>query len=62
MGRILGVTGSERAAPGMTRRRRVGAAALALAGLVVLSTAIRFASAQAFTTPWIGPSRWCTLL
>ncbi len=49
------MTGSERAAPGMTRRRRVGAAALALAGLVVLSTAIRFASAQAFTTPWIAP-------
>jgi hypothetical protein len=49
------VTGSETAAPGRTRRRRVGAAALALAGLVVLSTAIRFAAAQAFTTPWIAP-------
>ena len=30
-------------------------AALAVAGLVVVSTAIRFAAAQAFTTPWIAP-------
>ena len=49
------MTGSDTAAPDTTQRRRLGAAALALGGLVVLSTAIRFAAAQAFTTPWIAP-------
>ena len=28
---------------------------IVLAGLVLASTAIRFAAAQAFTTPWIAP-------
>ena len=50
-----GVTGSETATPEARRPRRVSHAALAVAGLVVLSTAIRFAAAQAFTTPWIAP-------
>jgi 4-amino-4-deoxy-L-arabinose transferase-like glycosyltransferase len=49
------VTGLETEAPGTTPRRRVGAATLALAALVLLSTGIRFGAAQAFTTPWIAP-------
>jgi hypothetical protein len=49
------VTGSETVAPGGARTRRLPRAALAVAGLVVLSTAVRFAAAQAFTTPWIAP-------
>ena len=42
------VTGSETA-------RRVPWTAIALAGLVVASTVVRFAVAQRFTTPWIAP-------
>ena len=49
------MTGPETATPGAPRSRRVSHAAVAVAGLVVLSTAIRFAAAQAFTTPWIAP-------
>ena len=37
------------------RGRWPSRALLAVAGLVVASTAIRFAAAQAFTTPWIAP-------
>lgn len=49
------MTGSETASPGAPRSHRVSRAALVVAGLVILSTAIRFAAAQAFTTPWIVP-------
>ena len=50
------MTGSETAtAAAPCRGRRVPHAALAVAGLVVASTVIRFAAAQAFTTPWIAP-------
>jgi hypothetical protein len=35
--------------------RRVSRAALVVAGLVVVSTLVRFSVAQAFTTPWIAP-------
>jgi Dolichyl-phosphate-mannose-protein mannosyltransferase len=48
------VTGSATAVGG-SRPRGVPRAALALAALVVASTAIRFAAAQTFTTPWIAP-------
>lgn len=48
------MTGSDRVTGG-SRRRRPSRAALAVAALVVASTAIRFAAAQAFTTPWIAP-------
>ncbi len=48
------MTGSE-TVTNDARRRRPSRAALAVAGLVVASTAIRFAAAQAFTTPWIAP-------
>jgi hypothetical protein len=40
---------------GETPARRVSHAALAVAGLVVASTLVRFGVAQAFTTPWIAP-------
>ena len=49
------MTGSETATVGAARARRIPRAALVLAGLVVASTAIRFAVAQTFTTPWIAP-------
>jgi hypothetical protein len=49
------VTGSETATLVTPRRRRLSHAALAVVGLVVLSTAARFAAAQAFSTPWIAP-------
>ncbi|HKP09684.1 MAG TPA: hypothetical protein VJT76_03060, partial [Gaiella sp.] len=49
------MTGSEAAVPDPPRARRVPSAALALVGLVVASTLVRFAIAQAFTTPWIAP-------
>jgi hypothetical protein len=48
------VTGSETVANG-TPGRRPSHAALAVGGLVLASTVIRFAAAQAFTTPWIAP-------
>ena len=47
------MTGSETVTPHAARPRRIARATLLLAGLVVASTAIRFAVAQAFTTPWI---------
>jgi 4-amino-4-deoxy-L-arabinose transferase-like glycosyltransferase len=44
------------AAAGDARRAgRVSRAALVVAGLVVVSTLVRFGVAQAFTTPWIAP-------
>ena len=49
------VPGSETVTPDRPRGRHVPRAALAVAGLVVVSTAVRFAAAQAFTTPWIAP-------
>jgi hypothetical protein len=49
------VTGSETATVDAPRTRGVSTAALAVAGLVVVSTLVRFAIAQAFTTPWIAP-------
>jgi hypothetical protein len=50
-----GVTGSETATLAPPRARRVSNSALAVVGLVVVSTAARFAAAQAFSTPWIAP-------
>jgi hypothetical protein len=49
------VTGSETATERAPRGRRVSRAALAVGALVVASTVVRFAVAQAFTTPWIAP-------
>ncbi|HEY1318473.1 MAG TPA: glycosyltransferase family 39 protein [Gaiella sp.] len=49
------MTGSETATLDATRAGRVSHAALAVVGLVVASTLLRFAVAQAFTTPWIAP-------
>ena len=50
------MTGSETAAAlGASRARGISWAALGLAGLVLVSTLVRFAVAQAFTTPWIAP-------
>ena len=49
------MTGSETATEDASRARRFPPAALAVAGLVVLSTVVRFAAAQAFTAPWIAP-------
>jgi hypothetical protein len=49
------VTGSETATLDAPRARGVSPTALAVAGVVVASTLIRFAIAQAFTTPWIAP-------
>lgn len=48
------MTGSE-TATAVSRPRAVPWAAVGLVGLVVVSTGIRFAAAQAFTTPWIAP-------
>ena len=50
-----GVTGSETATAVPSRPRRVSRTALAVLGLIVVSTAARFAAAQAFSTPWIAP-------
>jgi 4-amino-4-deoxy-L-arabinose transferase-like glycosyltransferase len=50
-----GVTGSRTVAVDRPRARRVSLAVLCVAGLVVVSTVVRFAVAQAFTTPWIAP-------
>lgn len=49
------VTGSETATTAARRWRGLSRAAIAVGALVVLSTAVRFAAAQAFTTPWIAP-------
>ena len=49
------VTGSETATIDAPRARGISHAAIAVAGLVVASTLIRLAVAQAFTTPWIAP-------
>lgn len=49
------MTGSETATAQERSGRRVPHAGLVVAGLVIASTAIRFAAAQAFTTPWIAP-------
>jgi 4-amino-4-deoxy-L-arabinose transferase-like glycosyltransferase len=49
------VTGSETATAVAPRVRHVSRSALAVAGLVVASTLVRFGVAQAFTTPWIAP-------
>ena len=49
------MTGSEAAVLDPPRARRMPSVALALVGLVVASTLVRFAIAQAFTTPWIAP-------
>lgn len=49
------MTGSETVTPATPRAWRVPRVVLALAGLVVLSTVVRFAVAQTYTTPWIAP-------
>src|SRR6188472_851167 len=49
------VNGSETATFRVPRARRISRAALVVAGLVVASTLLRLAVAQAFTTPWIAP-------
>ena len=49
------MSGSDTAAHGGTGARRVHPAILAVAALIVVSTAVRFAVAQTFTTPWIAP-------
>ncbi len=49
------MTGSETATDANAHARRLRHPALVLAGLVVASTAIRFAVSQSFTTPWIAP-------
>lgn len=49
------MTGSETATAPSSQQRRLPLPVLWLAGLVVASTAVRFAAAQAFTTPWIAP-------
>ena len=49
------MTDSERATDARPPARKLPRAALVLAGLVVASTAIRFAVSQSFTTPWIAP-------
>ena len=48
------MTGSETAPP-LRRARGAPRARRSPCGLVLVSTAIRFAAAQAFTTPWIAP-------
>ncbi len=48
------MTGSKTGANG-SGREGLSRGALAVAGLVIASTAIRFGVAQAFTTPWIAP-------
>ena len=49
------MTGSETATSASPRPRRTSRTALAVVGLIVVSTAARFAAAQAFSTPWIAP-------
>src|SRR5688572_31334026 len=49
------VTGSETVDAEGSRTHHARTAAFAIAGLVVLSTIVRFAVAQTFTTPWIAP-------
>jgi hypothetical protein len=49
------VSGSETATSAASARRRLARPALVLASLVLVSTAVRLAAAQAFTTPWIAP-------
>ena len=49
------MTGSETVEHRGAWTRRVSPAALAVAGLVVVSTIVRFAAARWFTTPWIAP-------
>jgi len=49
------VNGSETATFRVPRARGISRAALVVAGLVVASTLLRLAVAQAFTTPWIAP-------
>ena len=49
------MTGSETATGRSALGPLISRPALAVAGLVVASTLIRFAAAQAFTTPWIAP-------
>ena len=49
------MTGSETVAAGASHAHGIPRVALGLGGLVVASTLIRFAVAQAFTTPWIAP-------
>ncbi len=49
------MTDPETVTPGGSPPRRVSRVALLVAGLVVLSTVVRFAASQAFTTPWIAP-------
>ena len=54
-GKDFPVTGSETVTAAAVGTRRVPIAALAVGALVVLSTVVRFAVAQSFTTPWIAP-------
>jgi hypothetical protein len=49
------VSGSETATELPQQGRGVSRATLAVAALIVGSTAVRFAAAQAFSTPWIAP-------
>src|SRR5688572_122122 len=49
------VTGSETVDAEGSRTHHARTAAFAIAGLVVLSTIVRFAVAQTFTAPWIAP-------
>ena len=49
------MTGSETVTTAGAGVRRVPLAAVAVGALVVLSTVVRFAVAQSFTTPWIAP-------
>ena len=49
------MTGSETATELAPRGHHVSRAALVVVALIVVSTLIRFAAAQAFTTPWIAP-------
>ena len=49
------MTGADTATEGASGRRRAVLPLLVLTGLVVVSTAVRLAVAQSFTTPWIAP-------
>jgi 4-amino-4-deoxy-L-arabinose transferase-like glycosyltransferase len=49
------VTGSETATVPPPRGSTISRATLAVGALIVTSTVIRFAAAQAFSTPWIAP-------
>ena len=49
------MTGSETVTAAAVGTRRVPIVPLAVGALVVLSTVVRFAVAQSFTTPWIAP-------